>query len=138
MYRNEFDVVPYALRSTPSGTLVGTAGVIQEAGDHNELYLFVGRASAFPSYSDRGPTLNVRVELPAAKFKAWETNIPGVTATSFAIDFGAEPSTAKGYWVDILPWALGRIAVTADLAEGVGGATARATYAITVVGRGYH
>ena len=137
MYRNEFQVVPYAMRSTPGGILSGTPGVVQEAGHHNELYLFVGKASSFPSYSNRGPTLDVRVDLPAAKLEAWDTDIPGVTATSFAVDFAAEPSTAKGYWVDIGPWALGRIAVTANLDAGASN-TARATYAITLVGRGYH
>ena len=137
MYRNEFLVVPWALRSTPSGVLAGTSGVVPNAGEHNELYLYVARGSAFPSYSDRGPDLDVRVEIPPFNMIGAQDVAPAMIATSFSIDFGSEPSTAKGYWVDITPWALGRIAVIANLSEGGGGATARATYAITVIGRGY-
>ena len=135
MYTNEFQVVPYGMRATASGLYAGTPGVLHEAYDHNKVMLYVGRASAFPSYSDRGPNLNVRVEMTVAKLRGLH-DLPAAIATAFSIDFGNEPSTARAYTVDITDWALGRMAITANLEEGVGGATARATYAITVVGKG--
>jgi hypothetical protein len=135
MYRNIFEVVPYGMRSTSSGLKVGTPGVVADAGEHNQVLLYIGKASAFPSYTNRGPSLNVIVWAPIAKVLTY-TNIPGAIATSFSVDFGSQPSTARSYTVDITNWALGRIAVQANL-QGDAGATARATYALTVVGKGY-
>lgn len=135
MYTNEFPVVPYGMRSTASGVFVGTPGLLTDAYNHEKVILYVGRTSAFPSYSDRGPTLNVRIEMATNSMNGMH-DLPAVLATTLPVDFGRQPSTALGYFLDITDIAIGRMSITADLVSGVSGATARATYAVTVVGKG--
>lgn len=139
MYKNNFVVSPYGMRSTasgaPTGFKVGTPLVIDGAGLHQTLYLRVDKASSFPKYSDRGPNLIVNIWSAMGQVDGY--GAPAILATSISIDFGLVPSTARPYTYDITQYALGRLTVRADLQAGANPATARATYAVVVVGKGY-
>ncbi len=139
MYRNEFEVAAYQEWSTAGqvkGGGVDTAMGLHKVGDHNQLYMFVAVQTAYPSYSDRGPDLNITIEIPSTKLNV--QGAPGVTATTLPVlDLGLTPSTSKAWVFDVTEFALGWMNVNHWLSVG-GGSTARATYAITLVGKGYH
>lgn len=131
MHKNNFVYVPLGLRSTASGTKAGTA-VGWDIGEPARSFLLVGVASAFPNYTSRGPTLNLYVYNNLHKPDLF--GIRGGVSTVLAFNCNYWPSTSKAWTTEITQYALGRVGILANLV-GASGATARATYAVTVVNR---
>lgn len=137
MFKNEYQVVPWAMRSSATSKW-GTSKAIMDAMNYNELYMWISKGSSFPYYEDKGPDLNVTITLPAYQLSGYGP-YPAIKCTSFSLDWGKNCTTAQAYCIDITKYALGAIAIKADLIKGAGSPlnTARATYGITVFGRGY-
>lgn len=137
MYKNEYLIVPYGMRSTPSGVKYGTPVSVDGLGEHNQLIMLIAKSSSFPRYSNRGPHLNVNILCPVANVDGYK-GFPGAICTSFSLSWNIQPSTSKAHVIDITPWALGRLAFQVNLEDTAGATTtARATYAVTVIGKGY-
>ena len=137
MYKNEYEIVSYGKRSTASGVKAGTPIAIDGLGNHNQLIMLIAKASSYPSYSNRGPHLNVNILCPVAKVDGY-VGLPGVVCTSFSLSWNIQPSTSKAHVIDLTPWALGRLAFQVNLEDTAGATTtARATYAVSLIGKGY-
>lgn len=134
MYTNYFKTAPLVLRTTSDGTYVGTA-VANDIGNHDKVLLYVGVASAHPHYSDRGPNLTINL-WSAITNPGQFGGIGAISTTLPVMNLGEEPSTAKSFVFDITNYALGWVAVEPLLSEGISGATAQATFEITIIAKG--
>lgn len=135
-----YPVASYAKRSTASGSIAEAVTTVTDSFSRrvNSMYIKVGVTTAFPNYSDRGPDLNLNVYLYTDGVKSSSNfSAPNGIATTKAFNFGATPSTAKSYIWDISGYGYGDVAIGHSLASGVGGATARATYSVQFIAKGW-
>jgi len=142
MYRDIFNVAPYARYATAEGSFkeggTDTAfSVVEDIGKYDKVYLHIGYASSFPSYDSRGPTIDVQIVAPVDHVAGSYSNAPSSQVGRYQVDVSAVPDTPANYIIDITGSALGRVSVNHWVTQSGGGVTAAATYSVQVVGRGW-
>jgi hypothetical protein len=142
MYRDIHRVADYATYATAVGSFKGggtdtAAALINDVGNYDKVYLHVGYASSYPSYDSRGPTIEIQLTAPVDHPTSVYSGAPGAQVGRFTIDVAAIPTTPTNYIFDITDSALGRMGVNHWLTQSGAGTTARATYSVQVVGRGW-
>jgi hypothetical protein len=143
MYRNKFPVAEYAMRGTVAGANgLATVGAHFSLGNYKECYLVAYVASSHPHYNSRMPKIGFSIQTSGDNPDKLIKDTKGRWALSKPITASTLPlCTLSGYATNYYPFNIsqygyGNVKINHWLAQGVAGATARATYSIWVIGKG--